>query len=255
LGIEEGEIHPSDHALSVTDNSTAESWIPKSNFDESPDSDSDQAAHAATAQWLGTTGIDNNLCLSGCWFMGLLNVIADPLSRDHLSSDAALTKFLLHKYPQQVPSTFKISSLPEKITSAILYLLQTETPEMEQLPVLIAKPTPPGSDGSSSSPYAASSTTHSSTASPSTAESECSKPSPKPSGNANGASPLKDMIAWLAAHAKPPSIMWERPSPQPADLTQDATAMANLFHFYNGSLGDMPITTPAPNHRKRSHGL
>ncbi len=250
LGIEEGEIQRHDNVLSATDNSSTNGWIPKSNFNAT----GDQAAHAALAQWLATMGISNDVDFSSIWFMGLLNWVADPLSRKQHPSDEVLTALLLAKFPEQVPSTFKISPLPEKISSAIYSLVQTETPEMLLLPTLTVRPTPPGADGLNFSSCVASATTPSLTASPPTTESASSWHSPKPFASAPGANPLKDMIAWLQAHARPPSITWERPSPPPVDLTQDMTITATLSHFYSDFSGDTPTTTQARYTRKRSHG-
>ena len=251
LGIVEGEIRRHDNVLSATDNRSTQGWIPHSNFDAT----GDQAAHAAAAQWLATMGIINDVDYSSIWFMGLLNWVADPLSREQMLSDEELTARLLAKFPEQVPSTFKISPLPDIISSAIFYLLQTEKPVMLLLPTLTVVPTPHGADGSSSSSCAASDQrTHSSTASQPTTGSDSSWPSPKPFETASSANPLKDMTSWLRVHAKPPSIMWARPSPQPADLTQDMTAAATLSLFYSDCSGDTRTTTPGPPSRKRSLG-
>ena len=251
LGILEGEIQRHDNVLSATDNTSTQGWIPRSNFD----ADGDQAAHAAVAQWLATMGMANDIDFSSVWFMGLLNWVADPLSREQKLSDEVLTARLLAKFPEQVPSTFKILPLPDEISSAIFYLLQTETPVMQLLPTLTVVQTPPGDDGSSSSSCAASDPkTLSLTGSPITTESDYSWPSPKPSEHAPGANPLKDMTSWLAVHAKPPSITWQRPSPLPADLTQDRTVSATLSLFYSDySVGTRTMTQEPPN-RKRSLG-
>jgi hypothetical protein len=251
VGILEGEIHRYDNVFSTTNNTSPQGWIPRSNFDET----GDQAAHAAMAQWLATMGIINDIDFSSVWFMGLLNWVADPLSREQELSDEVLTARLLAKFPEQVPSTFKISPLPDKISSAIFYLMQTETPVMQLLPTLTVGPTRPGGDGLSSSSCAASDPkTRSSTGFPKTTECDSSWPSPKPSANAPGANPLKDMTSWLAGNAKPPSITWARFSPLPADLTQDRTASATLSLFYNNCSADTKTMTQEPPNKKRSLG-
>jgi hypothetical protein len=156
-------------------------------------------------------GMTNDVDFSSIWFMGLLNWVADPLSHDQTSTDESLTTSLLEKFPEQVPLTFKISPLPEEISSAIYYLLRTEMPVMQLLPTLTIVPTPPGDGGLSSSSCVALETTHSSMVSLKEIESSSSWHSPKQSETALGANHLKDMIAWLAQHAKLLSITWERP--------------------------------------------
>jgi hypothetical protein len=166
--------------------------------------------------------------------MGLLNWVAVPLSHEQTLSDKTLTAHLLEKFPEEVPLTFKILPLLARISSAICYLLQTKMPMMQLLPTLTSQPTWPGINGSSSSSCVASvPKTPSLMDSHQTTKSNFSWPLPKPSVSAPGASPLKDLNSWLATHAKPPSIMWARPSPPPDDLTPDLTAAVTLSLFYS----------------------
>jgi hypothetical protein len=250
LGIFEGEIQRNDNILSATDNTCTQGWIAKSNFDEA----GDQAAHAALAQWMASAGLNNDISFSSIWFMGLLNWVADPLSREQAQSDEFLTSRLIAKYPEQVPSTFKISPLPEEISSAIYYLLQTETPVMQSLPTLIVQPIVPGVDGLNSSSSAASRTTPSSTVSPPATVYDSSCLSLKPYENVHGANPLKDMIAWLRVHARPPSSMWQRPSPPPGDPIQERIISESLSTFYRDSSKDTKTTIPEQHSKKQYRG-
>ena len=51
------------------------------------------------------------------WFQGILNQVADSLSRDHDRSDIELTKILKIFVPSQLPKRFKIAPLPKEIIS------------------------------------------------------------------------------------------------------------------------------------------
>ena len=222
-------------------------WVRKSNFDE----ESQQAAHAALAQWLADTGISNDINFTSVWFMGLLNWIADPLSRKFKYTDEVLTQRLLEKYPEQVPSTFKISPLPKEISSALLYLVQTEKPELQSLPKLTAMVTPLGEDGVNSSFSVESKVTGSLKDSQPTTESECSKPLPNASESATGPSPLKDLTTWLAVHANPPLTALQRPSLPPADLIQEPVVMDLLTQFYSVSGEDTRTMTQQKSPKKQ----
>ena len=57
------------------------------------------------------------------WFPEKANKVADALSRDMDRSDNELTQILFTHVPSQVPSSFKIVSLPSKIVSRVTSLL------------------------------------------------------------------------------------------------------------------------------------
>jgi hypothetical protein len=65
-------------------------------------------------------------------FAGKLNNVADALSRDWHQDDEELTSILRIHFPQQMPTHFKISPLPNKINSWMILLLQ-RLPVNEQL--------------------------------------------------------------------------------------------------------------------------
>jgi hypothetical protein len=243
LSVHDGELDAGDCILCATDNTSAAGWLRRSNFAD----DDDHAAHFGLARSLAEVTLHEQLCLYSQWFPGIENDVADLLSRDFVMSDAEITHFISQKYHSQVPASFNVSPLPEKITSIISYWVQLQPQPMASPPAPIRKPTPPGSDGSSSFATQTSPTTSSSTRSTEERSTGSSAHSLSPCARANTASPLEDMITWLRIHAKPPSRVWLRPSSQNYGPTPDSTLMENLLSFYNVSGKGTETTTPAPN--------
>ena len=66
------------------------------------------------------------------WFVGKLNNIADALSQNWHQEDKELTSILRLHFPQQMPTHFKISLLPNEINSWLILLLQC-SPVNEQI--------------------------------------------------------------------------------------------------------------------------
>jgi hypothetical protein len=58
------------------------------------------------------------------WFPGRLNNVADSLSRDFYLSDEKLTTYLRSFFPSQIPSSFTIVPIPNKIVSWLISLFQ-----------------------------------------------------------------------------------------------------------------------------------
>ena len=229
LAIEEGELQTGDSFLSGTDNTTARGWMHKSNFQ----SDSEQHAHLDLARAIARASLENDIALDSQWWCGESNTIADILSRDREPSDTLLTTKILTDYPTQVPPSFKISPLPEKITSAICFWLQLEPPTTASQQGPTPKTTPHGDAGSNSYSRSGSWTIPTSSGATPNNATDSSAPSPKPSENAPGASRQKATNTLLPALASVPSVMWQRPSWQPADPTHGKTLTEQFANFFN----------------------
>ena len=251
LALEEGDLIRGDAFLSGTDNTTACGWMRKSNFQ----SDGDQHAHLDLARSIARASLENDIALDSQWWCGNDNTIADVLSRDLEPSDSSLTAKILTDYPTQVPPSFKISPLPEKITSAISYWLQLKQPEAGSPKAPTTKGTPPGADGSNFFPKPASWTIPPLKASPSRTATESSVLLPKPSVNANGANQQKAISTLLPARASVPSAMWQRPLWQPAKPTPGTTLAAEFANFYNISSEDTKTSTREPVTKRPSLSL
>ncbi len=108
----------------MTDSTTAEGWMQKSNFDEFSEDPIQASARADAACHHARLFMDKDIKGYSQWFAGKLNNVADALSWDwHLSADE-LTFLLHHHFPQQTPTHFAISPLPKEINSWLISLLQ-----------------------------------------------------------------------------------------------------------------------------------
>jgi len=117
----------------MTDSTTAEGWMCKSSFNEVGE-DPVQATVCADAACHHTRLLmDAELKGYSQWFVGKLNNIADALSQNWHQEDKELTSILRLHFPQQMPTHFKISLLPNEINSWLILLLQCSS---EHLPCL-----------------------------------------------------------------------------------------------------------------------
>ena len=98
--------------LAFTDNSSALSWLLRSNFDPVL-----QESHDLVSRDLAWFCMDNNVSFFAQHIKGIKNTIADSLSRDFHLSDIALTQIIHSHLPFQHRSTFKIINHPKKINS------------------------------------------------------------------------------------------------------------------------------------------
>ena len=87
-------------------------------------SQNDISPHLIFSRKLATLVIKNKICLYAQRIPGMRNIVADILSRDFHLSDDMLTNLLLQFYPSQLPRSFKISPLPDEITSFIIGTLE-----------------------------------------------------------------------------------------------------------------------------------
>jgi hypothetical protein len=107
----------------MTDSTTAEGWMCKSNFNEVSKDPVQATVSTATTRHHAILLMDAEI--KGCsqWFAGKLNNVADALSRDLHQDDNELTSIpiLCLHFPQQMPTNFKISPLPNEINSWLIY--------------------------------------------------------------------------------------------------------------------------------------
>jgi len=130
VNILAGRLRTLDCALSMTNSTTSEGWLRRSNFKEDDDMVQAQARiqvareHASRYMSLGIRDYSQ-------WFPGTDNIVADALSCEILLSDSELISLLRKTAPQQVPSNFNIVPLPNEISSWLISLLQ-KLPVKEQ---------------------------------------------------------------------------------------------------------------------------
>jgi hypothetical protein len=241
IDIINGRLSAGDCALSMTDSTTAEGWMRKSNFVE-PNEDAVQASvRVEAARKYATIFMDADIKGYSQWFEGKKNNVADALSRDlHLSTDE-LT-FLLHShFPEQMQANFQIFPLPKEISSWLTSLLQ-------QLPVsaqLQERHTTTGlvlgDDGKNgASPSAA--TTSTSIDSANLKGIFCSEHLPWLSER-EGSRKIA-LTHWLKEQSEVPSHMWYRPFGNREDRIPRKMQTTCLASFYQGSSEPTGTTIP-----------
>jgi hypothetical protein len=110
IDIIAGRLKDGDCSLLMMDSTTSEGWTRKTNFKEDVDG-------------IQATIMSCKIQEYSQWFPGTKNQIADALSRDMDRTDNKLTQTFFH-VPSQLPTSFKIVPLPNKIVSGMTLLLQ-----------------------------------------------------------------------------------------------------------------------------------
>ncbi len=118
-----GQLGHQDCATLMTNSTTAEGWLRKSNFTELGESPTQASVRIEAARKFATLMIEFGIKLYSQWFRGPVNEVADALSRDNDRSDEELTHVIKTFCSSQVPSHFKILQLPSKIISWLTVLL------------------------------------------------------------------------------------------------------------------------------------
>ena len=250
LSILEDGPAPDDCYLSVGDNTSSLGWLRKSNFA----ADHEQASHSGLARYFTTTMADSKLCQFSQWFPGKENDVADRLSREHVWPDEFLTKYTLLLDPSfaQVPPTFQCSPLPPVITSLLDYWVRHKLGTTELPPPLTARETPTGGITSNFCTSANSREIPTSRLSPCTTGTNSWEHLPMPSAAKNFPKAQREMLAWLQAHARPPSTTYARPSSQRVDPIHPWTRTAKLRSFYSASTEVTGTPTHRPSSKSRS---
>ena len=240
--------------LSMTDNTSAAGWLRKSNFQESA-----RESVAMTRAKL-TLARDHAKRMLNCkcvnysqWFPGDDNDVADSLSRDFHLSNSDLTSLFLSKLPNQTPSNFEISPIPQEIELYILSILQS-LPEASQVPERhSSSKISRGLDGVYSSDQLNWKTIHSSRTSPAEARILSHPLLPNQSDKESIQNQL--LIPWLQRQSVPPWTTFHRPSETLTIPTQDTTRKEGLHDFYKCSTKAIKNKIPAKSTRKRFHSV
>ena len=99
----------------MADSMTAEGWMRKSNFEEVGEDPVQATVCADAACQHARLFMDSEIKGYSQWFVGKMNNVADTLSWDWHQDDNELTSILRIHFPQQMPTHFKISPLPNEI--------------------------------------------------------------------------------------------------------------------------------------------
>ncbi len=123
INIIAGCLKEGDCSLSMTDSTTSEGWTQKTNFKE--DEHGIQATiRIEVACSHASCFMTHRICEYSQLFPGIKNQVVDALLRDMDRTDEELTQILFTHVPSQVPNSFKIVPLPNKIESWMTSLLQ-----------------------------------------------------------------------------------------------------------------------------------
>lgn len=245
----EGNLPPESSIFSQGDNTTAASWLAKTNFSRN------QPAHLKVARRLANLLLESETQLESEWIAGEDNPLADSLSRDTHLSVSHHTALLYSTLPEQMPDGFAITPLPDEISSWVGSILQLLPASPEPCP----RPTPSklkcGTAGSRTSAPPTELTTPSSNPSTPASTSSASNPpssadSPKPFEQANFKHTA--VKAWLQQRSKVTLDRWYKPSGMLEGKTPRSTPTANFPLFYLGNMPASRISTPRPDDKRQS---
>jgi len=238
-----GCLECGDCALLMTDSS-------KSNFEEVGEDPVQASVRADAAHQHARLFMDAEKKGYSQLFAGKMNKVADALSWDWHQDDNELTSILHIHFPQQMPTHFEISPLPNEIKSWLI-LLQQRLPMNEQLrEEHMTTNLTLGPDGKSTVSQL-DAETYSWTASASKRESSCLELLPWLSGAED--SPTQVSTHWLKAQSEEPFQMWCRPSSRWEDRIPRKMQTTSLASFYQGSSGHSEMTTPRKSNKRPFH--
>ncbi len=236
----------------MTDSTTAEGWMRKSNFVERGEDPIQATARVDAARKYATIFMDANVKGYSQWFPGKANNVADALSRDWHLGDDELTSLLHSHFPEQMPENFRISPLPSEISSWLTSLLQP-LPVSEQLQEQhTTTGIELGVDGRSG---AAPSDATTSTLTGSVKSSEISYLEPLRWLSEKEGSRRIALNHWLKAQSEVPSHMWYRPFGNRDDRIPLKTQTTCLASFYHDSSDPTETTIPRKFNKKPYHFL
>jgi hypothetical protein len=127
-----GCLSPIDCAIFMTDSTTAEGWMKKSNFVEPNDNPIQAMAYVDAARKYASIFMNSDIKGYSQWFARKLNNFADMLLRDWHRNNEEITYILRSHIPKQMPENFYILPLPSKINSWLTLVLR-QLPMSKQL--------------------------------------------------------------------------------------------------------------------------
>ena len=118
------------HLLAFSDSSSTIGWLHHSTFNPV-----DNPMHDMVARYLARLMINEEASLFPEHIAGVMNTIADCLSRDFHLNNNELTNLLHSSIPSQIPKNFQIFTLPENLSSWIESVVGSLPPSQELLPI------------------------------------------------------------------------------------------------------------------------
>ena len=234
IDIIEGNLPPLSCILSMTDSTTAEGWLRKSNFKCSDDESEEMTkAKIDISRDHALRLLKHNCKDYSQWFPGEENDVSDSLSRDFHLSPPELTHLYHTLIPKQTPQNFTISQLPPEIESFLFSMLRSLPGETQQLERHMTSKLSRGAAGRVSSEASASGTTSSYQNFQKDNKPSSCPLSPKQLGQENF---LETIIhPFTARQSKPPWATFQRPSETMTNSTHDLMPTQRLAAFYSSS--------------------
>ena len=245
-----GRLNNQDCVLSMTDSTTAEGWLRKSNFTELNECPTQASVRIEAARKFATLMMESGIRSYSQWFKGIENEVSDALSRDDDRTDEELTHVIKSFCPSQVPSHFEIRPLPNEITSWLTALLLKLPVNERYNEVHTRSKIGRGGDGKSTWNPSESRATNSSKTSPENSDTRSSERLPWLSEKPDFRDQL--MTPWLQAQSAVPSSVYVRPSEKTVTQTRLSTKTASLHSFYSENLGRSKISTHQRNTKQQS---
>lgn len=252
IDLIENNLPPLSCVLSMTDSTTTNGWLRKTNFVD--DDTTEYAPHSACkldlARAHATRLLQNNIKEYSQWFPGKLNHVADSLSRDFHLTDTEQTNLLISCVPKQLPPAFAIAPLPPEIVSFISAWLLRMPARMPSREVRTRSGLRPGLDGVTSSPPLKSAMTRSLTP-----LSTLTAPNSSPAlPNQSDKPTILDALtaSWLRQQSELPWTMWLRPFGTTSGQILESTKEASLHAFYRDSTQAIRKRTSQLNNKRLS---
>jgi len=250
VDIIESNLPASSCILSMTDSTSSNGWLKKSNFMEQHENESQTKGKRLLARQHALRLMHNDVKEYSQWFPGKENDVADSLSRDFHLDHVTLTSLLHHFLPDQTPSNFHIKRLPSEIVSWLSAWLLSMPEGAPSREIRRRSTIAHGAAGRNFLHRYKYRTTHSSNNSNHPPELGSFRSSPNRSGKATLA---RHMVGpWLRQLVDMPWTVWHRPSGIINTTTLDATTPANLAAFYRDSTRAIKMRTRQLSNKKPS---
>ena len=229
-----GCLNQQDCVLLMTDSTTAEGWLQKSNFTKLGKSLIQASVRIEATQKYATLFMSLEIRSYSQWFKGVMNKAADALSCNDNRSDNELTNTIKSFCPSQVLSHFEIQQLPQKITSWLTELLLKSPVSKQLCETHTRSKLGHGVAGMITRSQSESETTPSSRTSHENNDTQSLEPLPWLSEK--DVFQKEIMNNWLQAQLKVPCSMYLRPSENTSTQTQHLTRRKSLCGLYNENL-------------------
>ena len=237
--------------LSMTDSTTAAGWLRKSNFQDNEKESEIMTEVKLEISRSHASRLLKFQCVNySQWFPGDNNDMTDSLSRDFPLTNSQLTLLLFKTVPSQMPSSFEISPLPQKIESYVLSMLERLPESLQTRERHTFSKIYLGRDGHSSFNPSTWKETHSSL--DFQVKRKTSSPQHLQKQSDDEIIQEELLIPWSLRQSVPPWTTFHRPSKTMINQTQDWMQKERLRDFYSCSSKAIKKQTQKKSTKKQS---